>query len=307
MLISIDWSRQVAEETIDEVVARNYLRDVEWFLGWAGGRDCSELRDLDADLVLEWLHSPLPNGRPAAENTRGQRLSAMRALFNTCKKLGLWDVNPAATIHEYKPVERTVAPFSEDQIRQLKRVAAKRPTSTRRPAMLALILCGASLREAAAATIGDVDVANARVWLQGGSGWYEDRWVPIDDAWALEALTSRVNALRVLHASDSEVLSIPLVYRPRKAQPGKNNGAASLGVCLTKLMREARIYLPGRYRVESIREYVACRVFDETGSLEKAAVRLGTSSLDGIAHIVGYDWAATQRLTFPPPSHRSVS
>lgn len=305
--VVLDWSRQVAEETIDETVARNYQRDADWFLKWAGGRGARFLRDLNADMVQEWLHAPLPDGRPAADNTRQQRLSALRALFNTSKKLGLWDINPAATVHEYRPAERIVAPFSEEQIQQLKRTAPKTPTSTRRPAALALILCGASLPEAANSTVGDVDLHGQRLWLQGGSGWYEDRWVPIDDPWALEMLTARVNDLVARHEFEAEILGLPLVYKPRTPSAGKNSGPASLSVALTGLMKEARIYQPGRYRVESIREYVACRVFDETGSLEQAALRLGTSSLDGIAHIVGYDWAAMERPAFPPPAHRSVS
>lgn len=69
-MMAIDWSRQIAEGNIDEVVARNYLRDTKWFLAWARTRGSAELRDLTADMVLEWLHSPLPDGRSAAKNTR---------------------------------------------------------------------------------------------------------------------------------------------------------------------------------------------------------------------------------------------
>lgn len=65
-------------------------------------------------------------------------------------------------MHDYKPVERIVAPFTEEQIQQLKRTAQKTPRSTRRPAALALILCGASLPEAANSTVGDVDILGQR-------------------------------------------------------------------------------------------------------------------------------------------------
>lgn len=128
----------------------------------------------------------------------------------------------------------------------------------------------------------------------------------IDDDWVLAALRARINVLTARHEFGAEISTVPLVYKPRSADPAKNNGAASLSVTLTTMMREARIYVAGRYRVESIREYLACRIFDETGSLEKAAVRLGTSSLDSVAHIVGFDWAGAERLDDPPPSHRTA-
>lgn len=57
-------------------------------------------------------------------------------------------------------------------------------------------------------------------------------------------------------------------------------------------------------RAESIREWLAARVFAQTGSLEAVAVRLGMSSLDTAAHLVGYDWVKTLTAD-QPPAHRT--
>ena len=43
----------------------------------------------------------------------------------------------------------------------------------------------------------------------------------------------------------------------------------------------------------SINEYVAARVFAETGRVEAVAARLGLARLDVAAHLVGYDWRAS--------------
>ena len=47
---------------------------------------------------------------------------------------------------------------------------------------------------------------------------------------------------------------------------------------------------PGRVRIASLNEYVAVRVYEETGSLMEVAVRLGMRSLDAAAHIVDPNW-----------------
>ena len=66
-------------------------------------------------------------------------------------------------------------------------------------------------------------------------------------------------------------------------------------------MKAARVYRKGVTRVESIREYLAVRHFEGTGSIEGTAERLGMSSLDTVAHIIGVDWAARFRIDAPKP------
>ena len=76
---------------------------------------------------------------------------------------------------------------------------------------------------------------------------------------------------------------------------------AAIAQMLTSLMKRARLYREGENRVESIREWVAFRVFADTNSVEAVAQRLVMSSLDAAAHIVGYDWVAETRIDVPLP------
>jgi hypothetical protein len=59
----------------------------------------------------------------------------------------------------------------------------------------------------------------------------------------------------------------------------------------------------GVTRVASITEYVARRVFLETGRVEAVAARLGLRKLDDAAHLCGYDWQAEMRQ--PGPGEQS--
>lgn len=269
--------------------------------GYSHAMGLTLVNQISPSLVTEWVHTPGLDGQPVGSSRRKTRLAALRAFFRTLYRLGIWDQNPASGIPEAPSRTRHVAPLTVDQVEQLKRVAARRPDSSKVPAALALVLLGASAREAAFVRVGDVDIDEERVWLQGGSGWYRNRWVRIDDEWARDALRTRIAVLSAA-APDQEQLRLTLlVYKPSGPGVPGDKRSASISGYLTDLMKTARVYQAGTTRVESIREAVAARVFAQTGSLEATAERLGVSSLDGVVHVLGYDWAQAHRLDAPPP------
>jgi len=55
--------------------------------------------------------------------------------------------------------------------------------------------------------------------------------------------------------------------------------------------------------LESLREWLAAKVFAETGRVEAVAARLGMASLDAAAHLVGYNWTREFDIDAPPPPH----
>lgn len=301
LAVLMDWSTQVAQESVSESTLRQYSREVEAIAGYADAMGLSLVNQINPSLVTEWLHTPGVDGQPVGSSRRKTRLAALRAFFRTLYRLGIWDQNPASGIPEAPARSRHVAPLTVDQIEQVKRVAARRPGSSKVPAALALVLLGASAREAAFVRVGDVDLDEGRVWLQGGSGWYRDRWVRIDDEWARDALRIRIAVLTAETPDGDQLRRTLLVYKPTQAGVPGDKRSASISGALTDLMKTARVYQVGRTRVESIREAVAARVFAQTGSLEATAERLGVSSLDGVVHVLGYDWAQAHRLDVPPP------
>ena len=66
---------------------------------------------------------------------------------------------------------------------------------------------------------------------------------------------------------------------------------------ITKALDRAGLKQPGHIRVAAINEYVAAKVFAQTGRVEAVAARLGMRSLDAAAHLLGLDW----RAQYAPP------
>lgn len=131
------------------------------------------------------------------------------------------------------------------------------------------------------------------------------RFVPIDDDWAREALHTRIEVLRRQSLPAEDLLDRRIAYDGTSSDPNRRSAASAMA--LVKLMRTARVYSPGRTRAESIREWLAGRVFAETGRVEAVASRLGMRSLDAAAHIVGYDWVTAYELTSDGPPDGATS
>jgi site-specific recombinase XerD len=299
-----DWQRQVSDGLVSQGVAGSYSSLMRSFASYLGRRGITELWDVTPTLVLEWLHTPTEKGTPAADSTRIGRRTVARTFFNTAQKLGLTDLNPAASVHEQQRSERHVHAFSKAEIDRLKRFAQYRIGESKTPTMLALLLLGATSREVAYIRAGDIDVANNRLCLHDGAARNRARWVPMDDAWARSTLLRYVETLQASKPGldSGEAARHLLAYRPQTANPNGLKRAASVATTMDKFLRMADVYEPGQTRIESIREYLALRVFTETRRLEDVAVRLGLSSLDTIAHIVGSDWVNEYGIAADPPA-----
>lgn len=297
-----DWARQVAAGTVGPDVVDLYGLHLRAFSGVLDRLNRPRVCEIDANTVLVWMRLPKQGGDAPARNVLAVRRSAARSFFQTAFCLGITDANPAKAIDLPDRTERYVHPFTDDQINQLKRVCRTGVGDTRNPAIVALMLSGAASMELAFVTDTDVDVANRRVWVHHGGYRHRPRWLPLDD-WCLNALTRRIAALpKDPYTTQAEHTF--LVNRSRNSPtstPAKQ--ATVVAAVVTSLLQTAGIHRPGVTRAESIREWVAARVFAETGSVEQVAMRLGMSSLDAAAHIVGHDWV-TELTDDGPPAHR---
>lgn len=97
-------------------------------------------------------------------------------------------------------------------------------------------------------------------------------------------MARRVRAV-LADAANADATDPWLVYRPHPTRPTSDRQQASLGPVITGLLKSAGVHQPRVTRAESIREWLAARVFAATGSLEAVAVRLGMASLDTAAHV----------------------
>lgn len=301
-LVSADWERQIADATISQILITRYMQDLRGLAVVLERLGRPRVADIDTNTVIVWMRLPKQNGEPPARNVMAVRRAGARAFFQTSFCLGLTDANPAKAVNLPDRTNRYVHALTTDQIRQLQRVARSSLHDTRRPALLALVMSGAAPVEVAAVTVDDVDIANERVWVHGGGYRYRDRWVPLIDEWCVQAIDQRVRA--VVDDQDDGG-NPPSDRRLLSSRQTSDDARAQMTELVTGILKSAGVYSPGVNRNESIREWCALQVFVETASVERVALRLGMASLDGAAHIVGYDWADELTLDVPPLHRRT--
>lgn len=303
-LVVADWERQVTAGTIRAGIIAVYQSHLGTLQRLAARHRMPLVGDLTVNFLLMWCLLPDgKTGEPVTDGTKRVRRAAARSLFETCKCLGIIDVNPAKSVEFSSPTNRYVKALSDEQIRQLQRHARMAVDDTRTPAALALVMSGATTMESAFITVADVDLTHRRVWVHDGGYRQRPRWITLCDDWCTQALTRRVDELRTIHAEAADEACV--AYKPHSTNPTKDRQGAAGGTLILRLMKFARVHQPGVTRAESIREWYAAKVFAETGSIAEVARRLGMSSLDAAAHLVGYDWlSGDHAATFQPPAHR---
>lgn len=301
-LIYADWSRQIDNGNIGAEIIAAYQKDLRGLRSLLAAHSVSRLAGVTPNVVLVWCQMRQPSRPEPTLNTIYKRRSAAKSFFETAKCLGLTDANPAKHIELESRSDRYVHPYTDGQIRQLKQTSQVVLGDTRTPAALAIVMSGATTQELAFITVDDIDLAQRRFWASGGGYRCRDRWVPFRDDWCADAVTARVRELRAAYGAQAG--GVWLVYRPHPSQPSPTRQKSAGNGVITRLMKKARVHTAGVTRAESIREWLALRLFEETGSIEQVAVRLGVASLDAVAHLVGYDWVAEHDTDDPAPLHR---
>lgn len=306
-----DWRTQAAAGTVSGETVKVDISMARGLVAFAKAHGAVYVADMDSELVWAWMGSL--SLRDKTEPTTGQQItrrSIARNVFRTMYRLGITDANPAANLTLTSRPVRVVNALTAGEVQALKDAAdhdalAGRNASDHRsgasktaPAV-ALALLGAQGGEVGAVRCQDVDLINTAVWVHGGGERYADRWLPIDDPWCFGVLAARVAYLASEHADDWQ--DRPLAYeaatRGTVKQGALERRRSAVATTLTKAMAAAGIHRPGRNRVASISDHVAARVFAATGRVEDVAIRLGLTSLDSAAQIVGHDWRTTHTFT----------
>lgn len=302
-LVLVEWNRQVVGGNISADIITNYTCYLRGLGRLMTARGLALVSDLSVNFLLMWCLMPQEStGEPASENTSRLRRSAARSFYETAKGLGITDTNPAKTIEFPTRSDRYVKALSDEQVRQMQRVARMTVDDSRTPAALALVMSGATTTEISFVTAADVDVPNRRVWVHNGGYRQYDRWVTLHDDWCVTAVQRRMDDLQASGATSGG--DTWLVYQPKPGKSTTPRQGSAGGMIILRLLKFARVHQPGVTRAESIREWLALQVYAETGSLEEVARRLGMSSLDGAAHVVGHNWLTTDAHDRQPPAHR---
>lgn len=294
-----DWENQVTAERIARETLDTHTSVVRTFAAYVSACGCDLVCDVSSEVVWQWVNSPATGTRAAdypSANIRRLRRTVAVAVYRTWFRLGITERNLGASLPSLPGVQRVVSAFTPDQIQALKDTADIETDGSdyvigyaRTPVCLALTLVGAQAGEVGAIRVRDIDELAKAVFLHGGGSRYQQRWVPIDDDWAWQIILDRLAYLHRRYPGNGDTL---LAYLPNATSTADDLKArsAATSMSLTKLIRLAGVHTPGTTRVASINEYVAARVFAETGRVEAVAARLGLARLDVAAHLVGYDW-----------------
>jgi integrase len=298
-LVKAEWLRQAEAGQIADATVTTHTAHLNRLVRFAQAQGAPMVCDLSTNLLLLWTNAANAyTGEPVPETTRCARRAVASSFFHTCFRLGISDVNPAQALPARKSRDRYVHPFTPEQIDQLKDQAAAAHKETKGPAVLALVLIGCSSGEVGAIRAKDIYLSEMLVNAHGGGDRFAQRWLPIDDPWAFGQLAARLRALADKYPDGWQDRFI--AYDP---QPGKDDDArrraAATSMTVGKIIERAGLKVNGVTRVASITEFVARRVFLQTGRVEAVAARLGLSKLDDAAHLCGYEWRTEMRQAGP--------
>lgn len=297
--VKADWQRQARLGLVAASTVTTHLKVLATLGKFMTAQKVAQVCDMDADTLDAWMNAlDVRTGEAPTANMVKQRRAVARTFFKTLAVLGITNHDITVAVRSMTYVERVVAPLSVSDVETLKsladtsrRIADEPVGALKAPAAIALALLGAQTPEIPVIRVRDVRLLDQAVWVHGCSDRYRERWVPIDDAWAFKALMDRVAYLEGRYGK-ATAMNMAVAYSPgtKRGGAGEENAAAATCNTIDRIMKRAGLKKRKRVRVASITEYVAVRVWAETGRVEAVAERLGMSSLDRAAHLVGYDW-----------------
>lgn len=297
--VMAEWAAQAESGQITAGTVETHSKVLTTLVKFAAKRGVNLVRDVTNEILIEWLYAQNAyNAKPVSATTPRARRAVTSAFYYTCFRLGITDVNLGASLPVQGKSERYVHAFSLGEIDLLKEASQFAFRETKSPSALALALLGCAPGEVGSIRVEDIHLAEMLVRAHGGGGRYAERWLPIDDPWCFEQLAARVKLLAGKHPTDWR--SRYVAYVPRSGKDdnfGRRSAATS--TLLATVIKKAGLRENGVSRVASINEYVAARVFTETGRVEAVAARLGIGKLDDAVKIVGYDWR--EAFTLPAP------
>lgn len=299
--VAAEWNHQSETGVIKPGTAATHAKVLGTLLKFSTARGAVMVCDVSNEVLNEWMFAShatdAKKGRVAATTPKLRRAVAS-SFYYTCFRLGITDNNVAANLPPQGNTPRYVKPFTEDEIEALKEASGFAFRETKSPSALALVLLGCSPGEVGSITCADIRLVEGRVRAYGGGSRYRGRWLPIDDPWCFEKLSARIKHLADKHPDDWATRYVAYDPRPDSDNDFAKRSAAT-STTLTTVIDKAGLKRNGVNRVASIGEYLAQRVFAETGRIEAVAARLGINKLDDAARIVGYEWRAEYE-TSPP-------
>jgi len=248
------------------------------------GLRLGSVEDITAEHVNRFVFSgiskPFGLQRPSVA-TMHLRRSALRLYFRTLRQIGLCEGDPSMDVALPPRSYLAVRPLTDDEIVVCRSFSLQTLTATRQPAAWALAEATARTSEIPHIVVSDLDFMNGRVWIHGSSK-AEARWGLLSD-WGATQLARRVGSLKNMAMDDPAV-----AYEGRGSE---ESAQASSCIAIAETLTRAGIGREPDVRPGSVVAWAGRRVFEESGSIEEVARRLGIRSLDRAARFIGWGWA----------------
>jgi integrase/recombinase XerC len=211
-------------------------------------------------------------------STQYVRRTALRLLFRTGRHLALVVGDPTIDIVLPKRTDSATRPLDDTEEATGRLWSQPTLDGTRHPVGWELFRASATGSEAAAATVGDLDLADGKIWLHGNEKWRDPRWGQLS-AWGIARIEAH---LRVIGTDPNT----PLLTNAAK----RNGRQASVTNMVSEIMTKAGLRLDPTIKPSSLAAWAGVKVFERTGRIDETAHALGVRSLDRTADIIRCDW-----------------
>jgi site-specific recombinase XerC len=241
----------------------------------SNSRRIGSLAEVQPDDASDFVRSRLESGLPASVAVLHNRRAALRLLFRVARRLELAESDPTLDLRLPPKSSAATRPLDDDEIELCRDVAQW--ASARVAIAWALAEATARGAEIAAITSDDIDLEAGTVGIKGSQRTMAR--IGTLSAWGLETLRQR----------SSIGGTGPVAYA------GEGRGiAGQVSTCraISSVLLRAGLAGEPDVRPMSVAGWAGRRVFDETGSIERAALAMGVRSLDRAARLVGHDWSA---------------
>jgi integrase len=216
---------------------------------------------------------------PASPGTMHVRRALVRLLFREARRTGIVEGDPTIDLLLPARVDRTARGLTDLEVELCRHASLHTLESTRLAAQWALAETTARPTEIPRLTLGDLDLANRRVWIHGATRT-QPRWGELTDwgqaqlARHLECLTETAPTSPIARCNAGSGTSRP----PSAVQ--------NLGEVLVR----AGLGDESDLEPLSITAWRGREIFAATGRIEVVTRRLGMRSLDRAAQLIGLDW-----------------
>jgi integrase/recombinase XerC len=241
------------------------------------GCDVRSLGDATPQQICSFIVAGAAHGSPSV-STMHLRRSVVRLLYREARRSGLVVGDPTIDLVLPARSDRTVRPLVDFELDLCRHASLHSLHSTRLSAPWALAEATARTTEIPHMLIGDLDLAEGRVWIRGASRT-EPRWGELTD-WGLLQLQRHVEGMAGASPATPLIRCGPesATLRPASASRVLSEVLARAGLSDDDL---APVSVPA-WRGRSI--------YDLTGRIDEVARRLGMRSLDRAARLIDLQW-----------------